>query len=60
MGLGSGIRKKPISNPRFSVKKAQDPGPRIRIRNTVQKSGNLLGDERLRMLEKYAVCFSEN
>jgi len=34
MGLGSGIRKKPIPDP--GVQKAPDPGSRIRIRNTGQ------------------------
>ncbi len=32
---GSGIRKKPIPDPGPGVKKAPDPGSRIRIRNTV-------------------------
>ncbi len=34
MGLGSGIRKKPIPDPGSGVKKAPDPGARILIRNT--------------------------
>jgi hypothetical protein len=36
MGLGSGIRKKPI--PDQGVKKAPDPGSRIR--NTVPEAGD--------------------
>ncbi len=34
MGLGSGIGEKHIPDPRPGVKKALDPGSRIRIRNT--------------------------
>jgi hypothetical protein len=43
MGLGSGIRKKPIPDPGPGVKKAPDAGSRIRIRNTgatAQKSAD--------------------
>jgi hypothetical protein len=48
MGLGSGIRKKPIPDP--GVKKAPDPG--FQIRNTGFFLLFLLDDRRIRMAQK--------
>jgi hypothetical protein len=43
MGLGSGIWEKPIPDPKPGVKKAPDPGSRIRDRNT-DKNRKRFGD----------------
>ncbi len=69
MSLGSGIRFKPIPDPDQGVKKALNPGSRIRIRNTVKdkcvpvqgsavtvgSSGTCLGDKRVLKSNKLLV-----